>query len=586
MRRQFWRQFSTSPNHPYSPPLYRNPTAELHANLIKTQTHTNPSSSISAVLRSYTLSSTTLSKSELVFARIKNPTVLLFNYMIQGFSQLDDPRKSIGLYTELRRRGLRPNHLTMIFLLKGCGRGTEIWSGRMVHCEVVKFGFYRYFYVGNCLVHMYCLCGELGSARQVFDEMLVRDLVSWNSMICGYAQWGRFGDVLGLFGLMRGAEVRADEVTVMKVVSACSHFGDWELADEMVKYVEEEGVEVNVYLGNTLIDMYGRRGLVELAQRMFDGMWEKNVVSWNALITGQAKVGSLEQARRLFDEMPKRDVVSWTSMITGYSQGGKFKEAIELFHAMLDAKVQPDENTIATVLSACAHLGILDEGEKVHSLINKHHIRTDIHVWNALIDMYSKCGSVEQAIEVFQDMTEKDSVSWTSIISGLAVNGFAKPAVELFERMLSENIRPTYGTFVGVLLACAHAGMVDKGLGYFESMEQVHGLVPLMKHYGCVIDLFSRSGKLERAYQFIEAMPIPADAVLWRILLGACKLNGNLALAEIATNKLLESDPHNSVNYVLLSNTYAGAERWDAATRLRDLMEDGNAQKPLGSSSL
>ncbi|GAB4858667.1 hypothetical protein Ancab_010139 [Ancistrocladus abbreviatus] len=385
---------------------------------------------------------------------------------------------------------------------------------------------------------------------------------------------------------MQAGNVRGDGVTMTKVCFACSQLGEWEFSDCMVKYIDENHVAITVYLGNTLIDMYGRRGLVELAQRIFDRMHEKNLVSWNALIIGHAKVGNLIAARKLFDEMPKRDVISWTSMITGYSQAGKFSDAVKLFELMMEANIRPDEKTVASVLSACAHLGMLDVGEAVHELIQKYQIRADTYVWNALIDMYCKCGAVEKALEVFRNMKEKDSVSWTSVISGMAVNGFANSAIELFEQMLQKNVRATHGTFVGILLACAHVGLVDKGVDYFESMEKVHGLVPEMKHYGCMVDLLSRSGNLERAYKFIESMPVTADVVLWRILLGACKLHGSVVLAEIASNKLLELDPGNSGNYVLLSNTYANADRWDASTKLRDLMEKSYVEKPSGYSSI
>ncbi|KAE8682341.1 GroES-like zinc-binding alcohol dehydrogenase family protein isoform 1 [Hibiscus syriacus] len=218
---------------------------------------------------------------------------------------------------------------------------------------------------------------------------------------------------------------------------------------------------------------------------------------------------------------------------------------------MMVAKVVPDEVTVATVLSACANLGALDVGQAVHDYIYKHRVQADAYVGNSLIHMYCKCGAVERALE-----------------------------------MVKEGVQPTSGCFVGVLFACAHAGWVDKGLEYFESMEKVHGLMPEMKHYGCVVDLLSRSGYLERAYEFINRMPVKPDVVVWRILLSSSKLHGNVVLAEIATNKLLELDPSNSGNYVLLSNTYASSDRWDAATKMRELMEENDVQKPSGWSSI
>ncbi|KAK7294674.1 hypothetical protein RJT34_17564 [Clitoria ternatea] len=367
---------------------------------------------------------------------------------------------------------------------------------------------------------------------------------------------------------------------MVKVVFACSSLGEWGVTDVVVSYIEENNVEIDVYLGNTLIDMYGRRGLVHLAQGVFDRMQQRNLVSWNAMIMGYGKIGNLVAAEELFNAMPQRDVISWTSMITGYSQAGKFNDAVRLFEGMMKAKVKPDEITVASVLSACAHIGSLDAGEAVHDYVQKYDVKADVYVGNALIDMYCKCGVVEKALDVFKKMRKKDSVSWTSIIVGLAVNGFANSALDFFSRMLREGVRPSHGAFVGILLACAHAGLVKKGLEYFESMERVYGLKPEMKHYGCIVDLLSRSGNLQRAYEFIKVMPVAPDVVVWRILLGASQVHGNISLAEIATKKLLELDPSNSGNYVLSSNTYASSNRWEDVVKMRGLMEKSNVQKP------
>ncbi|XVF09772.1 hypothetical protein REPUB_Repub07fG0124900 [Reevesia pubescens] len=536
-------------------PLSINAAKETHAYLVRTQRHDDPSS-ISPVIRAYCLAPSHLQKAYLVFNQITQPTLLNFNHMIRGFSQSNQPNEAIKIYYKMYfLQGFSGDAMTFIFVFKACARVSDIENGQKFHVHAVKLGFASYLFVANALIHMYSRCGDLGFARKVFDTMEERDLVSWNSLICGYSQCKKFKELLGLFWGMQEANVKADAVTMLKVILACCYTDNMDLADSMVKYIEENCLYIDVYLGNTLIDMYGQRGLVNSAREVFDRMVEKNIVSWNALIKG-------------------------------YSQANHFTDALKLFQDMMAAKVVPDEITVASVLSACANLGALDVGQAVHEYICKHGIRADVYVRNSLIDMYCKCGVVEKALEVFHNMKEKDSVSWTSVISGLAVNGFADSAVEYFSQMLKAGVRPTYGCFVGILLACTHAGLVDKGLEYFESMEKVHALTPEMKHYGCVVDLLSRSGYLGRAYQFIKTMPIHPDVVVWRILLSACKLHGNVVLAEIVTNKLLELDPSNSGNYVLLSNTYASSDRWDAATKMRELMEGNNVQKPSGWSSI
>ncbi|XP_062090181.1 pentatricopeptide repeat-containing protein At2g22410, mitochondrial-like [Humulus lupulus] len=558
---------------------------ELHARLIRGNLHKDPYS-VSEVIKAYALSLLNLDKAHLVFDLIERPTLFVWNNMIRGLSQSDQPRKAIDMHNRMYSQGLIGDNLTFLFVLRACARVYDVLHGQKIHVHAVKLGFETYLFVGNALIHMYSSCGKLDFAQKLFDEMTERDLVSWNSLICGYTKWNRFKDVLGLFETMQVADVRPDSVTMMKVILACSYLGQYGVADSLVKHIKANHVNVDVFLGNTIIDMYGRRSLVMLAREVFDQMRERNIVSWNALIVGYLKVGNLVIARELFNEMPKRDVVSWTAMITGYSQANRHTEAVRLFQEMMAAKVKPDEITIASVISACAHLGSLDVGEAIHEYIFTHGVRADIWVGNALVDMYCKCGVAEKALKVFQEMKTKDSVSWTSIISGLAVNGFANLALEIFSQMLKEGRQPTHGTFVGIFLACAHTGLVDKGLNYFQTMEKVYGLKPEMKHYGCVVDLLSRSGYLEKAYDFIIKMPVVPDAIVWRILLNACKLYGNVALAEVVTKKLLEVDPCNSGNYVLSSSTYAGIERWDDVEKMRQLMNKNNVQKSFGYSSI
>ncbi|KAF8407898.1 hypothetical protein HHK36_007036 [Tetracentron sinense] len=584
------RLFSSSSTTPSKQIISKNSIAmdtvkELHANLIRTGFHTDPNS-ISDVLRSYAHSPSNLHKALLVFNQIQRPTTFNWNWMIRGLSQSDRPNEAICLYNLMLHQGVAINKLTFIFVLKACACVPDIINGRKIHVHCLKLGFESELFVSNALIHMYASCSDLDLAGKLFNGMPERDLVSWNSLICGYSRNKRFREVLNLFETMQVEKVKADAVTMVKVVLACSHLGDKELADSVVNYIEENHVEMDVYLGNTLIDLYGRRGAVESARKLFDRMPERNIVSWNALIMGYAKAGNLVAARKLFDDMPWRDVISWTSMITGYSQTDQFSDAVMLFREMMVAKVKPDEITIASVLSACAHLGALDIGKAVHDYIRMHNIKEDIFVGNSLIDMYCKCGCIEKALELFREMTEKDAVSWTSVICGLAVNGYANQALEFFSQMLSNGVRPSHVTFVAVLLACTHTGLIDEGLEYFENMTKVHKIEPSMKHYGCVVDLLSRPGNLDRAYEFIKKMPVAPDAVVWRILLSASKLHENVAMAEIAMNKLLKLDSSNSGNYVLLSNTYAGADRWDASMNMREMMKESNVQKAPGCSSI
>ncbi|KAG9158451.1 hypothetical protein Leryth_013189 [Lithospermum erythrorhizon] len=538
------------------------------------------------IIKFYTLCPPYLSDAYYAFDQIKIPTLPIYNIMIRGLSHSNNPNKAIHLFDKMLEQGLHGNNLTFIYTSKACARVCHKKHGHRLHVSVVKLGYESYLYVCNALIHMYASWGDLYFAQRVFYGIHDKDLVSWSSLICGYFQNNKFKEVLSLFEAMRGENVRADATIMIKVLVASNYLGDQQVVDNMVFYIEDKGVDIDVYLGNTLIDLHGRRGLVEMARQVFDRMGEKNLVSWNTMIMSYGKAGELGMARKLFDEMPTRDVISWTSMISGYCQASMFSDAITLFHRMMETNVKPDEITVASVLSACAHLGSIDVGKAVHDYIRVHNLEIDIYVENTLIDMYCKCGAGMKALDVFHKMKSKDKVTWTSIISGLAVSGFADQSLDLFAQMLRLGVRPSHGTFIGILLACAHGGFVEKGLEFFESMERDYGLVPEQKHYGCVVDLLSRSGNLRRAYEFIQNMPVDPNIAVWRILLSACKTHKDFALAKIAAENLRKLDPYNGGDIVLSSNAYACAERWDDASNFRERINEVDVQRPFGWSSI
>ncbi|XP_020583484.1 putative pentatricopeptide repeat-containing protein At3g15930 isoform X2 [Phalaenopsis equestris] len=372
--------------------------------------------------------------------------------------------------------------------------------------------------------------------------MPVKDLVSWNSLICGSGKDQRFSDVLELFEMMLEVRMKADAVTMVNVVSACTQLRDWELGETMIKYIRDNCIEVDLYLGNTMIDYYGRRGFVEDAQKLFDEMKERNSITMNVMIATFAKAGDLVAAKKMFDSMPEKDLVSWSSMITGYSQSKNFSEALEHFRQMQKTKIKPDEFVVVSVLSACAHQAAHKLGRSVHGYIRRSNIKMDIFVGNSLIDMYSKSGYINEAYKVFNEMRNKDTLTWNSIILGLANSGNADIALQVFSDMLRGNFKPDEVTFLGVLVACVHNGLVDEGLEHFKSMSGVHGVEPQMKHYGCAIDLLSRAGELYKAFELIGEMMRRPDAIAWRAFMGACKAHGDVPMAEYAHKKLHKVD--------------------------------------------
>uniref|UniRef100_A0A453FSU4 Pentacotripeptide-repeat region of PRORP domain-containing protein n=1 Tax=Aegilops tauschii subsp. strangulata TaxID=200361 RepID=A0A453FSU4_AEGTS len=551
---------------------------KLHGHLIVSGLH-NCQYAMSKILRFYAILQPDLVLAHKVYGQIEAPTTYLRNIILRGLAQSDAPEDAIAFYKKARGKCMEPDNLTFPFVVKACARIGALKEGKQMHNHVLKFGLLSDIFVSNSLIHLYAACGDLCCARSVFDEMLVKDVVSWNSLICGYSRRNRLKEVLKLFKLMHDEGVRADKVTMAKVVSACTRLGDWSMADCLVKYIEDYCIEVDVYLGNTLIDYYGRRGQLQSAEKIFFNMKDRDTVTMNAMITAYAKAGDLVSARRLFEEISGKDLISWSSMISGYSQASQFSDALELFREMQRAKVKPDAVVLASVLSACAHLGALDLGKWIHDYMRRHGIEADTILHNSLIDMYAKCGSTKEALQVFREMKEKDTLSWNSIIMGMANNGAEEEALSAFHAMIAEGFRPNEVTFLGVLIACANAELVEEGLGHFESMRSVHGVEPQMKHYGVVVDLLGRAGRLTKALRFVAEMPVAPELVVYRILLGAARTHGDLGVAEVVAERLRELDGGNSGDYTLMSNAYAGADRWSDAMEVRQRMEDSRVRK-------
>lgn len=395
----------------------------------------------------------------------------------------------------------------------------------------------------------------MGSARKVFDEITERDLVSWNSMISGYVKMGFAGKAVELFREMREEGFVPDEMTVVSILGACGDLGDLSLGKLIEEFVVGNKMKINSYVGSALIDMY-------------------------------AKCGELQLARTVFDIMETKDKFTWNAMITGYAQNGLSDEAILLFKDMRLSAIKPDNITLVGVLSACASIGALEFGNSVYTYASERGLQHDIFVGTALIDMYAKCGSLGKALAVFENMPQKNEVSWNTMLSALAFHGKPQKALSLFNSMLEEKKgpRPNDITFIAVLSACVHSGLVDEGRRLFNLMSSSFGLVPKIEHYSCMVDLLARSGQIYEAWDFIEKMPQKPDEVMLGSLLGACQKVKNVDVSEKAMKILLEMEPSNSGNYVISSKIYANMRRWGDAARMRALMREKGVVKTPGCS--
>lgn len=343
-----------------------------------------------------------------------------------------------------------------------------------------------------------------------------------------------------------------------------------------------------------LVDLYSKsRHDIHIARKMFDEMSEKNVISWTAMISGYTRHGDIESAMSLFENMPERDVPSWNSVIAGCTQNGLFSEAISLFKRMIflaqegqSRDIRPNHISVVCALSACGHSGMLQLGKWIHGYVYRNGLGPDSFILNALVDMYGKCGNLKEAKRLFDMTSQKGLTSWNSMINCYALHGQSKNAIDVFEEMIHCNneIRPDEVTFVGLLNACTHGGLVEKGIAFFDTMAKDYGIQPQIEHYGCLVDLLGRAGQFDEAMNVVGGMRIEADEVIWGSLLNGCKIYGRTDLAEFAVKKLIEIDPINGGSDSLLANIYGEMGNWDEVRKARKMLKDRNAYKTPGCS--
>ncbi|CAK9222893.1 unnamed protein product [Sphagnum troendelagicum] len=495
---------------------------------------------VNALLNMY-VNSGTMAVARQVFDTLLSKDVICWTTMIMGYTKHGESEEAFRMFHQMQEEGLDPR-------------------------------------MGTVLVTMYGKCGSINDARQLFDKLLVRDVFTWTSMIGGYVEHGLVEEAFHVFHRMQ---------------------------------------QEDVHVGTALVSMYARCRSIQDAIQVFDKLRRRNVVSWNAMIAAYAehqqggeafkvflrmqqegsalismyvRFGSINDARHVFDKLQIRNVITWTAMIRGYAEHGTCEEAFQMYWQMQQEGVKPNEITLISILNACASPADLELGKQLHVHIRNAGYDSDIRLRNALItmnsliDMYAKCGSLACARQVFDETAERDVVSWNVMIAGLAQHGCGKDALELFEQMKQEGFMPNSVTFVGLLSACSHAGLVDEGCEFFLSMCGDYSLAPAAWHYGCMVDLLGRAGQLDDAEELINKMSFDADSSIWNTVLSTCRIHDNVQLAELAANCALKLEGQNASVYVLLSHIYAATGMWDNVAKLRKLMKDRGVKKELGCS--
>ncbi|CAK9136251.1 unnamed protein product [Ilex paraguariensis] len=348
------------------------------------------------------------------------------------------------------------------------------------------------------------------------------------------------------------------------------------------------GLSCDPFVQTSLVNMYSSCRNLGSAQRVFDAILQPDLPSWNSILNANVKVGLIDVARKLFDQMPQRNVISWSCMMDGYVRRGHYKETLALFREMQKLEfndVMPNEFTMSVVFSACGRLGALEHGKWAHAYVDKCGMKVDVVLGTSLIDMYAKCGSIDRARWVFNHLGPiKDVMSWSAMISGLAMHGHGEECLDLFSEMVNNGVRPNPVTFLGVLCACVHGGLVSEGKEYFRRMSKDFGIAPSIQHYGCMVDLYGRAGLIEEAWVVVKSMPMEPDVLVWGALLSGSRMHGDIETCEAALRKLIDLEPTNSGAYVLLSNVYAKMGRWKDVRHVRDLMEAKGIRKVPGCS--
>lgn len=492
-----------------------------------------------------------------IFENVSNTNLFMFNTMLRGYSISDEPERAFPVFNQLRAKAFTLDRFSFIATLKSCARELCSRFGEGVHGIVLRSGFMPFTDLRNALLHFYCVTGRINDARKLFDEMPQRvDAVSFSALMNGYLQVSKPALALYLFRDMRKKEIIVNVSTLLSFLSATGDLGDLLGAESAHGLSIKTGLDLKLHLITALIGMY-------------------------------AKIGDTSSARRIFDCAARKDVVIWNCMIDQYAKLGLLEDCLWLLRQMKYEQMKPNSSTFVGLLSSCASYQASSIGQSVGDWVEEEGIALDAVLGTALVDMYAKLGMLDKAVEIFNRMKNKDVKSWTAMISAYGGHGLAREAINLFYKMEVENsnVKPNEITFLVVLNACSHGGLVMEGIICFKRMIEAYRFIPQVEHYGCVVDLLGRAGQLEEAYELIKNLPITSDSTAWRALLAACRVYGNADLGGRVRIKLVEMGERNFADAILLAGAHAVAGNPQGRQDLLD-NELYKAKKEAGYSAI
>ncbi|KAJ4967986.1 hypothetical protein NE237_014687 [Protea cynaroides] len=489
-----------------------------------------------------------------VFDESPQRGVSTWNALIIAYSRSYSAAEVLNLYQQMIVEGIRPDSSTFTVSLKACANLQDLKKGEEILSQATDFGYKDDVFVGSSALNLYAKCGKMDEALRIFNGMPKKDLVSWTTMITGFSQIGRPVEAIDIYRKMRMEEIEGDSIVMVGLIQACANIGDLNLGLSAHGYMIRRDIPMDVVVETSLVDMYAKNGLLNLASCVFEKMSYRNVVSWSALISG-------------------------------FAQNGFARDALKLVVEMQSFGLKPDLVSLVSGLLACSQVGSLKFGKSIHGYILRR-LEFDRVSGTAVIDMYSKCGSLSSARVLFNQVSSRDLISWNAMITSYGIHGCGEEALSLFMQMKETKLRPDHATFASLLSAFSHSGLVEEGRYWFDLMVREFDVQPSEKHYACIVDLLARAGRVEEAHELIESMIIEPGIAVWVALLAGCRNHGKLELGEKVAKKVLELKPDDAGIYALVSNVFAAANKWDKVAAVRKVMKQIGMKKVPGYSTV
>lgn len=488
-----------------------------------------------------------------LFDRMIDKDLVSWNIMISAYAEERQLDKAIQLFLRMQESGIKPNASSFTSLLRYFDDSSILEVGKQIHSHAMRTGLSANVLIGTAISNMYVKCGWLEGAKLVFDGMADRDVIGWTALLVGYTVAEKLKDALALFVEMVREGVELDEFVFSIILKACSSLEDFNTGKQIHCCSIKLGMESEVSVGTPLVDFY-------------------------------IKCANFKSALQAFERISEPNDVSWSAILSGYCQIGEFEECVKIFQSLRHKGVVLNSFVYTSIFQACSALADINVGAQAHADAMKKGLVAYLYGKSALVTMYSKCGRLDYARRAFESIDNPDTVAWTALICGYAYHGNASEALRLFNRMQDSAVKPNVVTFIAVLTACSHSGLITEGRQYLESMSCEYGVEPTIDHYDCMVDIYSRAGLLEEAFDLIKSMPFKPDAMSWKSLLGGCWMHQNLSLGKIAAENLIQLDPDDTASYIIMFNLYASSGKWEEAAQFRKLMAERDLKKSVGCS--